>query len=56
MTRRIVMDDLNKQAARERERTLREKLKGKDAGKLSQAELEELVWLLAVKARLVEED
>lgn len=54
MTKRIVVDDAKKKSAREREQALREKLKGKDAAKLSQAELAELVLLLAMKAGLLE--
>jgi len=54
MTKRIVVDDTQKKASREKEKALRVKLNGKLVTDLKQAELLELVLLLAQKAGLVD--
>jgi hypothetical protein len=54
MTKRIVVDDIQKKDSREREKALRVKLQGKLVTDLKQAELLELVLLLAQRASLVD--
>jgi hypothetical protein len=56
MTKRIVVDDIQKKDTREKEKTLRVKLQSKLVTELKQAELLELVQLLAQKAGLVGAD
>jgi hypothetical protein len=56
MTKRIVVDDILKKDDREQEKALRVKLQGKLVTELKQAELQELVLLLAQKAGLVDGD
>ncbi len=54
MTKRIVVDDIQKKDDREKEKALKVKLSGKLVTELKQAELLELVLLLAQKAGLVD--
>jgi hypothetical protein len=54
MTKHIVVDDIHKKDDREQEKALRVKLSGKLVTELKQAELLELVLLLAQKAGLVD--
>lgn len=54
MTKRIVVDDILKKDNREKEKALRVKLRGKLVTELKQAELLDLVLLLAQKAGLVD--
>ena len=54
MTKRIVVDDIQKKDDREKEKALRVKVSGKLVTELKQAELLDLVLLLAHKARLVD--
>ena len=53
--RRIAVDDAQKLEHLEKEKALHEKLQGKNVANLNQAELLELVLLLARQARLVDE-
>ena len=54
MTKRIVVDDIQKKDDREKEKALRVKLQGKLVTELKQSELLDLVLLLAQKAGLVD--
>ena len=54
MSRRIVVDDIQKKDGREQEKALRVKLSGKPVTELKQGELLELVLLLAQKVGLVD--
>jgi hypothetical protein len=54
MTKRIVVDDIHKKDTREQEKAMRVKLYGKLVTELKQAELLDLVLLLAHKAGLVD--
>lgn len=54
MTKRIVVDDIQKKDNREKEKALRVKLRGKLVTELKQSELLDLVLLLAQKAGLVD--
>jgi hypothetical protein len=56
MTKRIVVDDIQKKDGREQEKALRVKLSGKLVTDLKQAELVDLVALLAQKAGLVDRE
>lgn len=51
--KRLMVDDLEKKSTQEREQVLREKMKGKDANRLSQEDVKELVLLLAEQAGLI---
>jgi hypothetical protein len=54
MTKRIVVDEIQKKDGREKEKVLRTKLDGKLVTELKQAELIDLMLLLAQKAGLVD--
>jgi hypothetical protein len=56
MVKRIVVDDFQKKDGREKEKALRVKLQGKLVTELKQAELLDLLLLLAQKAGLVNGD
>jgi hypothetical protein len=53
--RRVVVDDVLKKDRREKEKQIREKLQGKAVADLKQAELLDLVLLLARQSGLVDE-
>jgi hypothetical protein len=54
MTKRILIDDTQKKDDREKEKSLKDKLRGKLVTELKQTELFDLVTLLAQKAGLVD--